>query len=90
MFDKSNIEIYQVSKLATRQFQVSQYLCQVDIIKCFDGFYFNDDFILDQQINPITAIQFYLFVNDWQCFLRFYLQPSLDEFELQTCFISGL
>lgn len=50
----------------------------------FNAFYFNDDLILNQQVDPIASIKVDFLIHQGQCFLPVYLKPSLAKFVSQA------
>jgi len=55
------------------------------LLDCFD---FDNDFIFHNEIQPVPAVEFDIFVNYWQWLLLFHFQAKLLQFKSKTCLIS--
>ncbi len=58
----------------------------MNIIKCIYRFNFNNYFLIDKYINPITYFHFYFFVDQWKASFNFNVQSVLLQFISQTFF----
>ena len=58
-----NMEVYQEADFFMSEAQVRQKLCFVNWKQFLDGLDFHDNFVFDDQIQAISAIEFYIFVN---------------------------
>src|SRR2546428_425919 len=65
-----DVEIHEESQLALREFQMRAELCAVDLLEPFDCFDFNDQFVVHEEIDPITAIQSSSSIDERQRHLR--------------------
>ena len=55
-----------------------------------NGFQLDNHLFLNDEIEPITAIEFYVAIDDWQGALCFDLQTTRYQFMHQAGFICGL
>ncbi len=76
-----DIEIDQQSHIATRKLKIRKQLSLMNRQKTINGFDFHDHLFLDEQIKPITAVEFNLAVNYRQWFLLLDLQAVLYKFK---------
>jgi len=82
-----HIEIYEQSNGTVRQFQVRQKLRLMNSLQFLHGLQFDNHFVLNQQINPIAAIQMHSTIFDGQSFLSFDFQTSLSQLVHKTRFM---
>jgi len=54
---------------------------------CSDGFQFNNDSTLDKNVDPVAALKFHVFVDDWHWFLTFVRETPDRKFFAQALFI---
>ncbi len=55
-----------------------------------DCFQLQNNFLIDNQIDPVAAIELETFVQDWELNLAFEGHPAQMQFVAQALFISGL
>ena len=60
-----HVEIDQQADWDSAQPHVGQELRLMDRMDCFDGLYFDNDRVLDDQVHAISEFYFFAFVDDW-------------------------
>ena len=83
------MEVDQQAYPVSREFQVSQYDSFVNWCNVLDSLQFNNDSTLDKDVDPIAALKFHVFVDDWNWFLTFMGDAPDCEFFAQALFIGG-
>ena len=58
------MEVHQQPDFLMRQAQIGQKLCFVNWKQFLDCFNFHDDFIFDDEIQPVSTIKLYFFVDN--------------------------
>jgi len=66
ILENGNVEVDQETNWPTSKTQIGQELSLVDRSQAFHGLEFHHDKLLDQQIEPVTAIELLPFVLDGQ------------------------
>ncbi len=74
VLDLFHIEVDEKSKFTARQFQVRQNLRQVNVRQGVNRFYFNYDFVLNQQIDSVAAFKLHVLIHKRERFLNIDLQ----------------
>ena len=85
-----DIEIDQQAHCFASKPHVCQQLSFVNWKNLFDSLQFHEDFILNQQIELISAIQGNTFVNQGQMHLPLKTKPPQVQFVTERFFIGGL
>lgn len=62
----------------------------MDIIESFHSLHLNDYFVFDKKVDPVTAIEFHIFIYDRKGFLNLYVQSRITQFMTEASLISGL
>jgi hypothetical protein len=87
---RCDIKVNNDANALASQLEISKQLCVVDWQEVLDAFQFENDFILNDEVQSIPAIQLYAFVFDGQGHLALKSQPTEVEFVTQTLLISRL
>ncbi|HEV2103248.1 MAG TPA: hypothetical protein VGR58_10775 [Candidatus Acidoferrum sp.] len=82
------MEVEQQANSISREFQVSEHNSFVDWCNLLYGFQFNYDSVLDQDIDPVAAFEFHVFVDDRHWFLALMCDTAQDQFFAKTLLIS--
>jgi hypothetical protein len=83
------VEVYQQPELMSRETQVSQDNGFVNRTEALDRFQFDDDAILDQQIQAESAVEFDRFVHERHGFLLFKADAAEGQFVAKALFVRG-
>src|SRR5215469_7338628 len=89
ILEMHNIEVYKQSQRFATQLQVRKDLGLMDRGERVYGFQFNNDEILDEQIDPISEIQLHAIVINRQTDLSFRPKTGLRQFVLQASLIGA-
>jgi hypothetical protein len=63
------------------QSEIGKQLCSVNGIKLFDSLDFYNYPAFNNEIQPVSTVKLYTFVNDWERFLLFDSQTSFPKLE---------
>ena len=85
-----NIEIDQQTDAYPAQPHVRQKLSLVNWMNCVDALHFDDDKVLDHQIDPVSELNLLSVENHREADLARHIKATLSEFVDKTALISAL
>ncbi len=85
-----DVEVYQQTNPDCSQLHVCQQLRLVDPFELFNALEFDDQFILYQQVHPVSAIKLYPLILNGLWVLKLELYLIKTQFMCKTLFICGL
>jgi len=81
------MEVDQQTYPVSREFQVREHDSFVNWCDVLDGFQFNNDSTLDKNVDPVAALKFHVFEDDWNWFLTFVRETTDCKLFAQSLFI---
>jgi hypothetical protein len=82
-----HIEVDQQTELQFRLFQIREQLRTVNAFEALDGLDLNDDGLLNEEIETITAVKSPSAINERQRLFALYTQALVEQFEHQAGFV---
>ena len=65
VLEDGDVEVYEESNGKASELEIGEHLSLMDGQKPPDRLYFDDEFVLDDDVQAITAVQPYALVSDW-------------------------
>src|SRR5207248_311120 len=89
IFEAAFAEVDQQTKVSSAQSQLGEKLFAMDFSKLFDRFQFNDDFVLNQQVDAKALVEGQFIIMDRNGYLPFHPETDFAEFVSQQYFIDA-
>ncbi len=84
------IEVEKQAQPFVHELEVGEQLCHMNRQDLLDSLDFHDDFVLDQQIEPVTVVQLEFVVEDRHDLLGDDVQPGVPQFMNETGPVNAL